>query len=137
MAEKQSFASLSVEEQEPAQQVHEGGVVGARRFNDEEVDLVVLGGCVRVVAVALRNVAVALGAIEGGLVDGADLLEPEHPLAQVLLGAPERSEVAVGGGWRPSTPRGAQPQCHLAVVGCVALELEEDGSVCRFAIQPN
>ena len=40
--------------------MHEGGVVGARRFDDEEVGLVVFGDGVRVVPVAGRDVAGSL-----------------------------------------------------------------------------
>ena len=80
--------------------------MGARRLDDEEVGLVVLGDGVRVVPVAGRDVAGAVGAVEGGLVGGSDLLEPEDRLAQVLLGASERDEMAVGGRRRSPAPGG-------------------------------
>ena len=60
-------------------------VVGARRLDDEEVNLVAFGDGVNVVSVARRDVAGAVCASEGGLGGGADLLQPEHRLAQVLL----------------------------------------------------
>jgi hypothetical protein len=113
-----------------AQHRHERRTVGARRLDDEEVSLVVLGDGVRVIPVAGRDVAGAGGAVEGAPWGGRrrpDLLESEDLLAQVLLGAPERDEVAVGGGRRPPAPSGPSPQGDVAVVGGVALELEEDG----------
>ena len=80
--------------------------MGPRCLDDEEVGLVVLGDGVRVVPIAGRDVAGAVDAVEGGFVGGSDLLEPEDRLAQVLLGASERDEMAVGGRRRSPAPGG-------------------------------
>ena len=89
-----------------------------------------IGDSVRVVPIAGRDVAGAVGAVEGAPRGGRrrpDLLESEDLLAQVLLGASKRDEVAVGGGRRSPAPGGSPPQGDVAVVDGVALELEEDG----------
>ena len=69
-------------------------------LDEQEGDADVAAEGVGVLPIARSDVAGALGAVVLVVGGAADLLEAEDELAQLLHGAAEGVDVALGGGWR-------------------------------------
>ena len=97
---------------EDVEEEDERGRERSGALGDEEMGGVrrLPGERVGVVAVVRGDEAGAGGAVEGGLVGGADLREADGDLAEVLLGGAEGDEVAVGGRGRAAAARGAEAE---------------------------